>query len=34
MSEVHVLETFFALLWPNQNKVAQQKFKLFKTTDP
>ena len=31
MSGVQILETFLALLWPNENQVAQQKFKLFKT---
>ena len=33
MSGVQILETFLALhvLWPNQNQVAQLKFKLFKT---
>ena len=31
MSGVQIFETFLALLWANQNQVAQQKFKLFKT---
>ena len=31
MSGVQILETFLALLWPNENQVTQQKFKLFKT---
>ena len=31
MSGVQILETFLALLWPNENQVAQQKFKLFKS---